>query len=197
MEINDDCNNNYEYINNDSLNENKNIFDTVTNNENFLNNNITLNKENLEQDVMSSITDENEEEIKSQENNFEEKKKNFKNEENFDSINISDEGNLELYLKNNDLTMLEDYVNRHFSNLSQEEMVNKLMSLDENFREKLLNLVMEYQQKVSNEGEVNNFKTSIGGDMAIQDNIMNQSGLNDTNQMINVSNQDQNNYGKY
>lgn len=196
MEINGDSNTNQEYVNIDSVNDNKEIFDTVLNNENFLNNNINLNKESSEQDVMSSITDENEEEIKSLENNIEENRNNVKNENIFDSVNVSDEGNLELYLKNNDLTMLEDYVNRHFSNLSQEEMVNKLMSLDENFREKLLNLVMEYQQKISNEGEVNNVKTSLGGDMVNQENIMNQSGVQDTNQMINVSNIDQTNYGK-
>ena len=68
---------------------------------------------------------------------------------------ISEEDNLELYLKNDDVSMLEDYVNRHFSNLSQEEMINKLMSLDESFREKLLILVLEYQQKISKTDNLN------------------------------------------
>lgn len=108
---------------------------------------MNLENEAEQEDKMSSITDENEEA------NYAEDKKDFANKETSEPNNphISEEANLELYLRNDDLTMLEDYVNRHFSNLSQEEMVNKLMSLDENFREKLLNLVMEYQQRLSND----------------------------------------------
>jgi len=127
-------------------NNNDNFYrEQMNNSENsyIFQDNIQINSENeAEQDKMSSITDENEE------GNFTEEKKDSDNKKPNDAnAHISEEANLELYLRNNDLTMLEDYVNRHFSNLSQEEMINKLMSLDENFREKLLNLVMEYQQK--------------------------------------------------
>lgn len=111
-----------------------------------------------EQDRMSSITSDNEinEENKEEksENNFEGSINTSNNNEAVNK-NVSLEENLELYLKNDDLTMLEDYVNRHFSNLTQEQMINKLISLDENFREKLLILVMEYQQKMANQNKLN------------------------------------------
>lgn len=68
---------------------------------------------------------------------------------------LSDE-NLEILIKNNDVSLLEEYVNNHFSNLTQEEMIEKLMALDENFREKLLTLIMEYQKKISNPSQSEN-----------------------------------------
>jgi len=128
---------------------------------------------NYEQDKLSSITDENEEENKDK-NNLEEN--NLQTDAN---PNISEEANLELYLRNDDLTMLEDYVNRHFSNLSQDEMVNKLMSLDENFREKLLNLVMEYQHKISNEEGIDNENNQIepGNLISSDENNVNKSDI--------------------
>lgn len=153
----------------------------------FNQNNDQLEVENDEEhDKLSSITDENEKSVEI--DNIQEKENDkLTNEVN---QNISEEANLELYLRNDDLTMLEDYVNRHFSNLSQEEMVNKLMSLDENFREKLLNLVMEYQQKISNEEIKETTNQTESG------NILNQeeNRLNQTEQKDNII---QNDYGKH
>jgi len=42
--------------------------------------------------------------------------------------------------------LLEEYVNLNFSQLSQDEIMNKLMSIDESSRFKLLELIVEYQK---------------------------------------------------
>jgi hypothetical protein len=55
--------------------------------------------------------------------------------------------NLEDLLKSDDIGSFEDYVNTHFSNLSQEEMLVKLMSLNEDTRKKLLTFIMNFQMK--------------------------------------------------
>ena len=146
-----------------------------------------------EQDKMSSITDENEER-----NNTEDKKDSTNKEANDANARISEEANLELYLRNDDLTMLEDYVNRHFSNLSQEEMVNKLMSLDENFREKLLNLVMEYQQRISNEEALNTVSNQDqpGNIINPEENNGQNTEIQEAMPNVHQTAPDPNNYGK-
>jgi len=136
-----------------------------------------------EQDKISSITDENEEDenYEMEQKKEDEDSKVIIENDSTDNKQVSEEANLELYLKNDDLTMLEDYVNRHFSNLSQEEMVDKLMSLDENFREKLLNLVIEYQQKTANE-DINQQENNR--------NVNNYHDINKTTEEI-ITNQDE------
>ena len=67
-----------------------------------------------------------------------------------EGINNDDNGRdatLEELLRSDDPTLLEEYVNNNFANLSQEEIIGKLITLDEESRVKLLNLIMDYQQK--------------------------------------------------
>jgi len=54
---------------------------------------------------------------------------------------------LQNFLSGNDLEQFEEYINTQFSNLSQEELLSKLMGLDEITRIKLLNLIMQYKNK--------------------------------------------------
>lgn len=54
---------------------------------------------------------------------------------------------LQELLDSDDSELLEEYVNKEFANLAQEEIIEKLMSLDENSRAKLINFIAEYQQR--------------------------------------------------
>ena len=49
------------------------------------------------------------------------------------------------------MKLLEDYVNTNFSNLSQEQIVEKLMTFNEESRAKLLDLIMQYQNNSGHE----------------------------------------------
>ena len=69
---------------------------------------------------------------------------------------IKDENEkLEKILQQNDMKILEEYVNQNFNNLSQEDIIKKLMVFNEESRAKLLELIMKYQQN-NNEQEQNN-----------------------------------------
>jgi hypothetical protein len=95
-------------------------------------------RENIQ---MSPITsDEEDDSVNEGENNLKEGDNNSK----------SKKYSLEELLQEDDLEKLEEYVNSQFANLSQEEIIQKLMSLDENNRAKLLNLIMKYQQRIAN-----------------------------------------------
>ena len=54
---------------------------------------------------------------------------------------------LQALLNSEDLSFFEEYINTHFSNLSQEDLLSKLMKLDEVSRMKLLQLITQYQSK--------------------------------------------------
>lgn len=54
---------------------------------------------------------------------------------------------LQTLLNSEDLSFFEEYINTHFSNLSQEDLLSKLMKLDEISRMKLLQLITQYQSK--------------------------------------------------
>lgn len=81
-------------------------------------------------------------------------------EENNKNLNIStmneNDIKLEKLLQTNDMNLLVDYVNKNFSNLSQEEIVNKLMTFNEESRTKLLDLIMQYQQASQEDDNTNN-----------------------------------------
>ena len=86
-------------------------------------------KEEPNEDNVSSITD---------------------NENNSNNLETNDE-KLERLINTNDMKLLEDYVNTNFSNLSQEQIVEKLMTFNEESRAKLLDLIMQYQNNSGHE----------------------------------------------
>jgi hypothetical protein len=51
--------------------------------------------------------------------------------------------------------LLEEYVNKEFANLGQDEIIEKLMELDEDSRTKLINFIVEYQQRENKPEETN------------------------------------------
>jgi hypothetical protein len=58
---------------------------------------------------------------------------------------------LEEILGTGDLATIEQYVNNHFSNLSQEEMLMKLLSLNEHTRLKLLEIINQIKSNKTDE----------------------------------------------
>jgi hypothetical protein len=122
-------------------------------------------------------------------------------EENSDDEPETKDKLLEL-LKSDNLEMLEDYVNTQFANLGQDEIIEKLMALDENSRNKLLNLVVEYQQRVGavqNEEENQNLRSvnqeeefNDFTDKDIKDENVISDELMDVEQAQTIQNQDDN-----
>jgi hypothetical protein len=72
------------------------------------------------------------------------------------NFDIDNTKSLQALLSSDDLSFFEEYINTHFSNLSQEDLLSKLMQLDENSRMKLLQLITQYQNKndVNEEKEI-------------------------------------------
>ena len=62
-------------------------------------------------------------------------------------LDIDNTKSLQALLNSDDLSFFEEYINTHFSNLSQEDLLSKLMQLDEVSRMKLLQLITQYQSK--------------------------------------------------
>jgi cellobiose-specific phosphotransferase system component IIA len=79
-------------------------------------------------------------------------------EENLSIITDEDDKNstvdIEDILGTGDLKMIEQYVNTNFSNLSQEEMLMKLLSLNENTRFKLLEVINQIKMRKTEEPDV-------------------------------------------
>jgi hypothetical protein len=63
---------------------------------------------------------------------------------------------LQELLDSDNAELLEEYVNKEFANLAQEEIIEKLMSLDENSRAKLINFIAEYQLREAAQTGVDN-----------------------------------------
>lgn len=82
--------------------------------------------------------------------------------------------------RSNNIELLESYMNKHFSNLDQEEIINKLMTFEENARMKLLNLIMTHQQKAKSKEEEENIN--------LEDKMLvDEDNLSNINENIEVS----------
>ncbi len=86
--------------------------------------------------------------------------------------------------------LLEDYVNREFANLGQDEIIDKLMLLDEESRSKLINFIVEYQQREGGNAEplqeIENADVDMKADIySREENIQMQNFENNNNNEIN------------
>ena len=116
---------------------------------------IDIDKSEEKRENMSPITSDEEEGLEEGETILK-----LKNPQNINLNNSTNSGNnmgmvvdmdniksLQALLNSEDLSFFEEYINTHFSNLSQEDLLSKLMKLDEVSRMKLLQLITQYQSK--------------------------------------------------
>ena len=86
---------------------------------------------------------------------------------------IKDENEkLEKILEQNDMKILEEYINQNFNNLSQDDIIKKLMLFNEESQTKLLQLIMKYQQNNIEQEQINNEPNqNINNDINNENNV--------------------------
>ena len=98
-------------------------------------------------------------------------------------------------LEQNDMKILEEYINQNFNNLSQDDIIKKLMLFNEESQTKLLQLIMKYQQNNIEQEQINNEPNqNINNDINNENNVQQriEEFINEEqNQRINQLNQPQ------
>ena len=75
-------------------------------------------------------------------------------------------------LEQNDMKILEEYINQNFNNLSQDDIIKKLMLFNEESQTKLLQLIMKYQQNNIEQEQINNEPNqNINNDINNENNV--------------------------
>lgn len=110
--------------------------------------------------------------------------------ENPKQVNDQEGKSLQSLLHSDDLGSFEEYINSHFSNLSQEDLLSKLMELDDGSRIKLLQMITQYQRKSDDdEQEVSEEKNLEGQDVIMQNTVIQQPPLQQPQNPIQYSQQ--------